>query len=117
MLETVVDARIAQRVSKLGPDYRERLKALAVSLATTFTFNSGDLVEWKPGLRNKGHPDYGVAAVVLTTHAQPVFDETQNAGSAYFREPLDLVIGVLDSDGDLAALHVDSRRFQPFSES
>ena len=87
------------------------LKQLVGSLFTKHTFSVGDLVTWKPGLRNKAtkSPPFVVVEVLLAS----IYDGEANAGSPYFREPLDMVIGFLDREGELNCLHVDSRRFRP----
>ena len=42
-----------------------------------------------------------------------IYDDEQRAGSTYFREPLDIVIGLLDDeDGDFITFYFDSRRLQ-----
>lgn len=86
----------------------------------TYRFNRGDLVTWKPGLKNRCAPRYGQPAVVLDRLDPPVFDSEKDSGSTYFREPLDLVLGILwDRDpgrGELVTFHFDSRRFQPWQE-
>jgi len=81
-------------------------------------FNPGDLVTWKPGLKNKHIPRYGQPAVVIARLEQPVYDGEKDSGSCYFHEPLDLLLGMVwDRDpgrGDLITFHYDSRRFQPW---
>lgn len=83
-------------------------------------FAPGDLVTWKPGLKHKRYPRYGQPAVVLEVLATPVLDPQNEAGATYFREPLDVVVGVLWDEGtdrgELIAFHFDSRRFQPWTE-
>ena len=75
---------------------------------------------WKPGLKHKRYPRYGQPAVVLEVLATPVLDPMTEAGATYFREPLDVVVGVLWDEGtvrgELIAFHFDSRRFQPWTE-
>ena len=94
-----------------------RLKACAARMAKTHAFTKGQLVQWKKGLKNKRTPAYGEPVVVLDVLAQPVFDEeTKSAGSPYFREPLTLVAGEIDGDGDLLCFHYDARRFEPYKE-
>jgi len=39
-----------------------------------------------------------------------------DSGSPYFREPLDIVLGFLNGDGDFITYHFDSRRFAPVIE-
>ena len=93
-----------------------RLKACAARLAKPNTFVKGQLVQWKKGLKNKRTPAYGDPVVVIETLAQPLFDQQANsAGSPYFREPLTLVAGELDGEGDLLCFYYDGRRFEPYS--
>lgn len=81
------------------------------------TFNPGELVRWKPGLRNKGGLKYDDVAIVVDTLNEPIFDKDKDSGSPYFKEPLDMLIAFLDSDNDFIVLHVDSRRMQPAKNS
>lgn len=98
----------------LGAVLRERQH----SLATRHRFAPGDLVAWKPGLKNRRVPRYGTPAVVVEVLETPVFDNETDSGSTYFREPLDLVLGMIwesgPGRGDFVTFHVDSRRFQPW---
>lgn len=95
---------------------RLRLLELEASLRIHHELEPGDLVCWKDGLRNKRRPADGEAAVVVARLADPVFDSEEGAGSAYFREPLDLIVGLLDEDGDFVHYHVDQRRMQPYGQ-
>lgn len=87
-------------------------------LARRHTFNPGDLVTWKPGLKNRRVPRSNQPAVVLDVLTEPVFDSERDSGSPYFREPLDIVLGVFIDEGphrgDFLNWHFDSRRFQPW---
>jgi hypothetical protein len=69
-------------------------------------------------LKNKRTPDYGQPAVVVDVLNTPIYDAagTKGAGSPYFMEPLTLVAGLIDSDGDFICFHFDSHRFEPFAE-
>lgn len=79
----------------------------------------GMIVRWKPGLRNYRWPEYSQPAIVLEVLSEPILDHDHDAGSAYFRERLDLVLGLFidkpEVRGDLLAFHYDSRRFQPWN--
>lgn len=90
------------------------------SFAHRYAFVPGDLVTWKPGLRNRRSPQYGQPAVVIEMLEAPVRDREEDAGSTYFREPLDLVLGLIwdrnPGRGELVTFHYDSRRFQPWSD-
>ena len=73
------------------------------------TFVPGDIVEWKQGFKNKKTTGPFVVVEVLP---HPVSNNNDESGSAYFREPLDIILGHTDSDGDFICYHYDSRRFQ-----
>jgi len=81
--------------------------------------NPGTVVRWKPGLKNRRWPHYGQPAIVLEVLQSPILDHREEMGSAYFREPLDVVLGLLIDDpevrGDLFTFHYDSRRFEPWT--
>jgi hypothetical protein len=78
-------------------------------------FHKGQLVRWKAGLKNRAAPAYNEAVLVREILAAPVFDieASSCAGSPYFREPLTLVLALLDHDGDFVELRYDGRRFEP----
>ena len=73
------------------------------------TFKPGDIVEWKPGMKHKRSEGPFIVVEVLD---EPIVDAVAEAGSAYFREPLDIVLGSFIS-GDFVLFHYDSRRMQP----
>lgn len=73
----------------------------------------GMLAVWKPGLKNRTLPDYGQPAIVMDVLEEPNFDPSDRSRSPYFREPLDLLLGVLTRDDDFLLLHFDARRFEP----
>ena len=80
------------------------------------TFHKGQLVKWKAGLKNRATPAYNEAAVVREVKAAPVYDTCEQgrcAGSPYFGEPLTVVLGIFDPDGDFLEYRVDERRFEP----
>ncbi len=101
--------------SDLGTILQQRYAALQRS----YTFKPGDLVTWKPRLRNKTIPGEADPAIVLQVLEQPIFDEERNSASPYFREPLDLVLGVLCNiephRGEWMSFYYDSRLFQPWT--
>lgn len=107
-----------------SPDSSDRdlalaLRARAASLQRRQDFKPGDLVTWKPGLRNKQIPRHSRPAVVIEVLPDPVFDHERDAGDPYFRDPLDIVLGVFIEQGrhrgDFITWHFDSRRFQPWA--
>ena len=76
------------------------------------TFKPGDIVEWKPGMKHKRSDGPFIVVEVLD---EPIVDTENGAGSAYFREPLDLRLGTF-VDGDFLIFHYDSRRVQPVNK-
>ncbi|WP_172202787.1 hypothetical protein [Niveibacterium sp. COAC-50] len=105
-----LDAR-AEAVSEHNTDLHEMYERLIEQPAVPF--KPGMLVRWKPGLRNKRWPQYNEAAIVVAVLPEPILDDTKDAGFTYFREPLDVILGVRDPDHDLLLFHFDSRRFEP----
>jgi hypothetical protein len=79
-------------------------------------FKPGDLVCWKPGLKNRRIPAYGTPTVVLEVLKEPIADSEQESGSTYFREPLSLVLGMIwdrePGRGNFVGFHFDGRRFE-----
>ncbi len=78
------------------------------------TLRPGVLAIWKPGLKNKRFPAYGHPAIVVELLDPPLLDHEEEAGMTYYREPLDMQMGILHRDGDFLVYHFDSRRFQPY---
>lgn len=74
----------------------------------------GMLATWKPGLKNRRFPTYGHPAIVVEQLSTPILDHETEAGMTYYREPLDLLLGILHREGDFLVFHFDSRRFQPY---
>lgn len=100
------------RPQELAAILRERYERLMEECE----FRPGQLVKWKEGLKNKKRPRYGEPAIVVEVLEEPVFDEKEGGGSPYFREPLDIVLGVI-LEGDFVLFHYDKRRFEPFEAS
>ena len=96
-------------------DASDLIRALEL-LSIQYDFQSGDLVQWKPGLKNKRRPADGEPMIVVEVLDEPAMDTEKSSGSPYFREPLDLVGAIRDDDGDFMILHYDKRRFEPFNE-
>jgi len=100
----------------LGAALRERYD----SFTNRHEFAPGDLVTWKVGMRNKRIPRYGQPAVVIERLAKAVRDGERDAGSPYFQEPLDVVLGVICDEaplrGEFLCFAYDSRRFRFWTE-
>lgn len=79
-----------------------------------YQFAVGDLVKWKPGMRDRKLPQADEPAIVVRRLEQPVVDQTASAGSPYFNIAYDLVLGVFDADNDFLTFHFNSERFEPY---
>jgi len=91
----------------------ERLNALRSSLFNEIDFAEGDIVQWKDSLRNRALPRYGEPVIVIKMLLEPVFGD-DDSGTPQFQEPLDVILGWLDKDGDMVCFHYDSRRFRKY---
>lgn len=80
------------------------------------TFEVGDIVRWKNGMKNRRKPAYGEPAIVIEFDRNiSVRLNDKGPETPYFREPLNLQLGLLDDDGDFVVYHFDSRRFEPWA--
>jgi hypothetical protein len=96
-------------------EYTEKLLNTTKRFQTEkHSFKEGDLVVWKQGLKHKQVPDYGVPAVVIKVLEEPILDNEAPLASPYYREELDILLGILDDDDDLLCFYYDSKRFEPF---
>jgi hypothetical protein len=114
MVEQLADEKVRQRTISRTPEYIKKLREAHQAISESHQFEAGDLVKWKPNLKNKRKPDYDSPVIVVEILRDPIIPEDQGSGSAYFREPLDLLVGLLDEDEELVIIHVDSRRFAPY---
>ncbi len=101
-------------------DTEERLQALQrrFSAQPPNGFKPGQIVQWKSGMQNRRFPKYNEPAVVMEVLNPAVFDnDPKSHGSNMFREPLNLVLGLLDADGDFFCWHYDGRRFEVLADA
>lgn len=78
----------------------------------------GMFAVWKPGLKNRRFPRYGEPVVVVALLDEPIINPSDESGSPYFKEPLDLLVGVVRGDDrEFLVYHADRRRFQPHEGS
>ena len=116
-LDLLADEPLDGLNGDLGAVLRERYR----SFIQPHRFAPGDLVVWKAGMRNHRLPRYGQPVVVLEVLETPLFDAESDAGSTYYREPRDLVLGMIwetgPGRGDFVSFHFDQRRFMPYVEA
>ena len=95
----------------------QRLKGLLKSLIELDDFKVGDIVVWRSGLKNRSFPEYGTPAIVVEVLSPPLMDESADSGSTYFREPLNLRLGIIDEKGDFLTFVYDGRRFEHYRDA
>ena len=98
-----------------GLSESERLSFLYEQYQEKRRFKPGQLVQWKLGMRYRELPNYKQPAVVIQHLNKPIIFTQVESGSPYYREPLDLIIGVVDESGDFLRMHADSQRFELFT--
>lgn len=110
--DVVADRSLEKLNHRRSSEYEDALTERFASLSETAHFSPGDLVVWKPLLKNRVRPAYDEPAIVIEVLDAPVRNTEADPSSTYFREPLDIVLGVLDDDGEILVYHFDSRRFE-----
>jgi hypothetical protein len=108
-----------QKESEQSKKYNEfdvkDLQASYERLLQTYNFQKGQLVIWKKGLKNRKFPEENQPAIVIEVLDEPLIQSERDSGTPYFREPLDIALGIIDRDGDFLIFHYDQRRFKPYS--
>lgn len=98
--------KVAALAARYLADREETLRALVESFNQQHTFAVGDLVEWKPRMRNQKHPSETFSCVVMQLITPVEGDDPA--------EQVDMIVGSFGGTGPLQRYAVDSRRFQPF---
>lgn len=112
LLEAMVNGGEGEGKSPFQQQNPEELKEAFQIFSEKNTFKPGDLVEWKsPIMKNRCVIGPFIVVKVLD---EPVFGEHE-PGTPLFREPLDIVCGMCDSnDGEFMCFHMDSRRLRHY---
>jgi hypothetical protein len=114
--ESILKDISSETTARASGAYAELLQELHHKFKQEHEFKEGELIRWKSGLKNKRRPEDGEPCIVIEVLKETIQNSPESgAGSAYFREPLDLLIGIVDDDKELSIYHVDSRRFEPYS--
>jgi len=100
--------------AKYDAGYRAQLAENCKALLQPYVFQVGQLVKWKKGLQNRKYPKKYQPAIVVAVLDSPVLSEDKETGSTYFREPLDIVLGMTTEEGGpFMTFYYDKRRFEP----
>ena len=97
----------------LNGDSDARLKKLCANFSQAHVFVPGMMVKWKEGMQNCHFPRRHDSAIVIEVLDPPITDSTKDSGSSLFKCPLDLIVGMLDDDGNFLTYYMDGRRFEP----
>jgi hypothetical protein len=95
-------------------DHISQLKVVSNNFKKNEPFQVGQLVQWKKNLKNRKLPHENQPAIVVEVLAEPIVTDEHNSGSPYFREPLDIVLGLLDDENTFLTFYYDSRRFEAY---
>ena len=79
-------------------------------------FKVGDLVTWKPGMRNRKCPRYDQVVIVSAVFDFVAYNPEKSSGSPYFREPQTMKIAFVDEDSEFVEFCVDGQRFEHMAE-
>jgi hypothetical protein len=113
--EILADRKVDARQRWSQPQAVERLQEASRAFHLESEFKVGDVVRWKVDLKNKRNPPYGVPMVVFELLPETVLDGESGSGSQYFREPLNMIVGMYvegSSEDSIGLYHVDSRRLE-----
>ncbi len=101
-------------IKEYNEDYIAQLKSASNNFLKKETFQVGQLVKWKKNLRNKKFPYENQPAIVVSVLEEPIFTNQEDSGNPYFREPLDIVLGMVDDENTFLTFYYDSRRFEAY---
>ena len=112
-------AAIEKMASLSSREHKDKLaKAVKSFVFETHVFAPGMRVRWKRDITpNCRRPAVGEAAIVLEVLEPVRVINDDTVGSPVGGSKFDIVIGVLDDDGDLLTFLMDSRRFEPDEEA
>jgi len=100
-------------------DYLAKLREKVKHFSDVPSFEVGDIVKWKKGLKNRKYPKEDQLCMVIKVLPEDKAKEGEkDSGSPYFGEPLDLVLALLDDEKkDLLLFHYDKRRFEIYKKA
>ncbi|EDN70659.1 hypothetical protein BGP_3825 [Beggiatoa sp. PS] len=82
-------------------EYLENLLLLYRKFNDNNEFTPGQLVRWKPGLKNRKLPQENQPAVVIDVLDTPIYADT-DPGTPYFHEPLDIALALIGKMEELS---------------
>lgn len=106
--------KIDEEKESYGEEYIAQLQNACNNLLKKNSFQVGQLVKWKENLKNRKIPYKNQPAIVVEILAEPVVSNEEESGSPYFRETLDIILGILVDDDTFLTFYYDSRRFEAY---
>lgn len=116
LLSLLNKKREREQSKNYGKDDVRQLRLSYDRFLQNYNFQKGQVVKWKKGLKNRKFPEENQPAIVIEVLDEPIIQTERDSGTPYFREPLDIAIGIIDRDGDFLIFHYDKRRFEPYSQ-
>jgi hypothetical protein len=113
LLKTLLDDVLKTTPEDDATKIQQLQKAQSI-YANQHKFKAGDIVRWKEFMKNKTMPEYNEPAIVLDVLTEPILDGAGDAGSTYFNQKLDLILGVITDNTFLIFYHEGSR-FEPYA--
>lgn len=90
------------------------LQELRQIFDTGHAFTPGDIIQWKPNMRDRPFPAYNTPVIVLEVISPPL-QHCHDVGASAAPAKHDLVIGI-NMEGVLRHYYADSRRYQPVTK-
>ena len=97
-----------------GEEYTTQLQTACNNFLKKDAFQVGQLVKWKKNLKNRQLPYISQPAIVVEILDEPVISNEEESGSPYFRENLDIILGILVDDEKFFTFYYDSKRFEAY---
>lgn len=100
-------------ISKKNQRVAESLRMAHEVFSQKHTFEEGQLIQFKPGMKDRKAPEVGQPAVVMEVIPELLKDPEAGFGNHYATSQYDMIIGVF-LKGDFIQFYADSRRYEPF---
>ena len=97
-----------------GEEYVSQLQTVYSRFIQKNYFQVGQLVKWKENLKNRELPYKNQPAIVIAVLDEPIVTNEDASGSPYFRETLDIILGILVNQETFLTFYYDSRRFEVY---
>ena len=97
-------------------EWKKLLIEYSNNLNQSETFQVGDFVIWKDGLKNRKIPAYNEPCIIIEVLDPPIIDEEETNSSPYFQEKLDVKIGLIYEEKSLFSFYMDSSRFKKMNK-